>query len=269
MYRLLVTYKFENQKNRDGFLEAVTEDKIAQCTMKEDGCIRYEYEIPDSSTILLLHEEWRDKAAQEAHTHNTTMSRIKAYKVRFSAETNIEELEVDAADKTFMDLALERYSVRSFKSTPVEQEKIDAILKAARIAPTARNSQPQKIYVLKSEEAIRKINDNCRCIYGAPLVFAIGYDKSRICGVDEDRVYGFGEIDSTIVTTHMILEATEQGLGSCWVGLFHDADVREALGISDEVRITSLLPVGYAADDCVPADRHTEYRSDEEVVEYL
>lgn len=170
---------------------------------------------------------------------------------------------------SFMELAKARYSVRSFKNTPVEQDKIDAILEAARIAPTAKNSQPQKIYVLKSKEAVEKINTVCRCIYGAPLVFAVGYEKSRIFGESEERHYGFGEVDSTIVTTHMMLEAQEQGLGSCWVGLFHDEEVRGLFDIPDNVRITALMPMGYPADDCVPADRHTEYRDDSEVVEYL
>lgn len=169
----------------------------------------------------------------------------------------------------FMELAKERYSVRAFKSTPVEQEKIDKILEAAKIAPTAKNSQTQMIYVIKSPEALEKINSVCKCIYGAPLVFAIGYKSDETFGVAEDRVYGFGEIDSTIVTTHMMLEAWEQGIGSCWVGLFHDAEVHEVLGLPENIRITSLMPMGYAADDCKPADRHTMYRPDEEMVEYL
>ena len=169
----------------------------------------------------------------------------------------------------FMDLAKARYSVRSFKSIPVEDDKIAKILEAAKIAPTAKNNQPQKIYVLKSPESVAKINDHCRCIYGAPLVFAIGYDESRVFGISEERVYGFGEIDSSIVTTHMMLEAAELGLGSCWVGLFNDKEVREVLDIPDGIRITALLPVGYAADDCQPADRHEMYRPDDEMVTEL
>ena len=71
----------------------------------------------------------------------------------------------------FMELAADRYSIRSFSDRPVEQEKIDKILKAAQLAPTAVNFQPQMIYILKSEEAMAKINRLCRCIYGAPMVF--------------------------------------------------------------------------------------------------
>lgn len=269
MLSLLVTYKFNNQKDRDGFYEAVCDDKIAKCVMLEEGCIRYEYELPEDNEILLLHEEWKDKKCQEDHTKLAPFSRVKGFKTRFNAETILEELGCDDAEKSFLDLARERYSVRAFKSKEVEQSKIDKILEAARLAPTAKNSQPQKIFVLKSEAAIKTINEHCRCIYGAPLVFAIGYDESLIFGVDENRVYGFGEVDSTIVATHMILEAADLGLGSCWVGLFNDKEVRGALGIPDGIRITALMPVGYADDGCMPSERHTEYRSNEEVVQYL
>lgn len=270
MYSLLVTYRFNKREDRDGFYEAVCEDKIAKCVMVEDGCIRYEYEVPAEDTILLLHEDWKDKDAQQAHTHLAPFSRVKGFKVRFKATTELEELSADdAAGRSFMDLAKARYSVRSFKDTPVEDEKIEKILEAARIAPTAKNAQPQKIFVLKSAESVATINEHCRCIYGAPLVFAIGYEESRVFGISEERVYGFGEIDSSIVTTHMMLEAADLGLGSCWVGLFNDKEVRTALNIPDGIRITALLPVGYASDDCVPADRHEIFRPDEEMVEFI
>lgn len=169
----------------------------------------------------------------------------------------------------FLELAKKRFSVRSFKNTPVEDEKISKILEAARVAPTARNSQPQKIYVVREPEVIKGLKKASPCIYGAPLVFAIGYDTERTAKVDERRGYTFGEMDSGIVTTHMILEATDQGLGSCWVGMFVPEKVAEVLDLSENIKITALLPVGYPADDCVPADRHTIYRPDEEIVTYL
>ena len=92
MYSLLVTYKFDSKENRDGFLEAVTEDKIASIVKKEDGCVTYEYEVPEESTVLILHEEWETKDHQIIHTKQPTMNRIKAYKMRFGAETILEEL---------------------------------------------------------------------------------------------------------------------------------------------------------------------------------
>lgn len=77
----------------------------------------------------------------------------------------------------FMELASQRYSVRSYSDRPVEQEKIDLILKAAQLAPTAVNYQPQMIYVLRSEAAMEKNSRLCRCIYGAPMVFLICSDE--------------------------------------------------------------------------------------------
>ena len=170
---------------------------------------------------------------------------------------------------TFLELAKARYSVRAFKNTPVEKEKIEAILEAAKIALTAKNSQPQKIYVAQSAEALAIINEESPCIYGAPVVFVIGYDKNRECKVEDVRPgYGFGEQDASIVQTHMILEAADQGLGSCWVGYYKET-IREKLGLPENVEVTGLLPVGYPADSAEPSPRHTLYRDDAEMVEYI
>ena len=120
----------------------------------------------------------------------------------------------------FLELASQRFSVRSFSDKPVEQEKTDKILKAAQLAPTAVNFQPQMIYVLKSPEAMEKINHLCRCIYGAPMVFLVCSDERRTWKSQTEPGYSSGEMDCTIVCTHMMLEAWELGLGSVWVRLF-------------------------------------------------
>lgn len=161
----------------------------------------------------------------------------------------------------FLDLAAQRYSVRSYSSQPVEQEKIDLILKAAQLAPTAVNYQPQMIYVLKSPEAIDKINRICRCIYGAPLVFLICSDERRTWKSQTEPGYSAGEMDCSIVCTHMMLEAWEQGLGSVWVRLFDVAEVASAFGLPPYIKPICLLPVGYAAPGAKPyAPWHNVYR---------
>lgn len=169
--------------------------------------------------------------------------------------------------KDFLTLAKERYSVRAYKDTPVEEEKIARILTAGKLAPTARNNQPQKIYVVQSEEKRKALAAITTCTFGAPLVFVIAYDDTRsakglIC---ED--YDFGTMDASIVCTHMILEAAEQGLGSCWVGRFAETDVKKILNLGAHIHVCALLPVGYAADGSVPSERHEEYRDD--TVEYV
>ena len=166
----------------------------------------------------------------------------------------------------FLELAAERYSVRSYSDRPVEQEKIDRILKAAQLAPTAVNFQPQMIYVLKSEEAMAKINRLCRCVYGAPMAFLICSDERKTWKSQTERGYSSGEMDCSIVCTHMMLEAWEQGLGSVWVRLFDVKAVAKAFGLPPHIQPICLLPVGYASDGSVPyAPWHDVYRSIEEM----
>ena len=166
----------------------------------------------------------------------------------------------------FMKLAAEWYSVRSYSARPVEQEKIDQILKAAQLAPTAVNFQPQMIYVLKSDEAMAKINRVCRCIYGAPLVFLVCSDERKTWKSQTERDYSSGEMDCSIVCTHMMLEAWEQGLGSVWVRLFDVDAVAKAFDLPHYMKPICLLPVGYASEDAVPyAPWHDVYKPIEEI----
>jgi len=169
----------------------------------------------------------------------------------------------------FLNLARERYSVRRYRETPVEQEKIDAILTAASLAPTAQNNQPQKIYVVTGEDARKALAEITPCTFHAPVVFVIGYDESRSAkGMIYDG-YDFGNTDAAIVCTHMMLEATAQGLGTCWVGYFNEEKVKAALGIPEGICIRDLLPTGYAAEDSAPSDRHASSREAAEMVTYL
>ena len=170
----------------------------------------------------------------------------------------------------FMELASQRYSVRSYSEQPVEQEKIDLILKAAQLAPTAVNFQPQMIYVLKSETAMNKINRLCRCIYGAPMVFLICSDERKTWKSQTERGYSTGEMDCSIVCTHMMLEAWEQGLGSVWVRLFDVNAVAKAFDLPSYIKPICLLPVGYASEDSVPyAPWHDVYRDISEFTKEL
>ena len=160
----------------------------------------------------------------------------------------------------FLDLARERYSVRKFASTPVEDEKVQRILEAARLAPTGKNNQPQRIYVARSEEALGKMAEVSPCTYGAPLVFALCYDESEEWVDANDSTRHSGDIDAAIVGDHMIFAAWEQGIGSCWVLLFDPAKLVDALDIPEGVKPVVLIPMGYAAPDAKPAPRHEARR---------
>lgn len=169
----------------------------------------------------------------------------------------------------FLEMAKNRYSVRKFKAESVEDEKIAAILEAARLAPTACNYQPQKIYVVKSEEKRAALAKLTPCTFNAPVVFVVGYDADRSAKGMINETHDFGDTDAAIVCTHMMFEAYEQGLGSCWVGYFNEAAVREALGLAENVRVRDFLPVGYPADDAKPAALHEKSRDIKDIAEII
>ncbi len=160
---------------------------------------------------------------------------------------------------TFLELAKARYSVRSFKDQPIEDEKLNLILEAGRVAPTACNNQPQKIYVAKSEDARKKLA-SVRSTFDAPVILVVCYDRTRDWKNKLQPGYESGETDAAIVCTHMMLEAAELGIGSCWVGYFNSDQVSEVLGLPENVTVSALLPIGYPADDATPAPLHTQYR---------
>jgi len=169
--------------------------------------------------------------------------------------------------RDFLTLAHDRYSVRKFADTPIEQEKVEKILEAGRIAPTAVNSQPQMIYVAQSAEAIAKLNEVSPCIYGAPQCIILCYNDETVCKRGEFDNYG--QIDCAIVLTHMMMEATELGLGSCIVGYFDEARLVEAFNLPGNIHPLLLMPFGYAAEDAEPSPMHTQYRPEEETIAYL
>lgn len=165
----------------------------------------------------------------------------------------------------FLKIATDRYSVRSFSSTPVSQDSIDLILRAGQVAPTAVNSQPQKIYVVKSAEVMALMNEASPCMFGAPHCFVVCYTDANAVKRGEGT---YGEIDATIVLTHMTLEAASLGIGSCIVGYFDEGKVRSALQLPEAVHPVLLLPFGYASADAAPSEMHSSYRDLTETVEY-
>lgn len=166
----------------------------------------------------------------------------------------------------FTELAKARYSVRSYKETPIEPEVLREIIEAGLVAPTARNFQPQRVFVASSEKSREALASVCRFTFGAPVVLVVGYDRDRCWKNKLDGGAESGETDAAIVTTHMMLAAAEAGLGSCWVGYFSPEEVRAALGLPESVKVTALLPIGYPSDDSTPASFHGEFRPIEEIV---
>ena len=101
------------------------------------------------------------------------------------------------------------------------------------------------------------------------MILVVCYDRTRDAKNRLTPGYGFGETDAAIVCTHMMLEAAELGIGSCWVGWFHAEQVSEVLDLPENVTVSALLPMGYPADDAKPAPLHTQYRELDDIVSVI
>ena len=166
---------------------------------------------------------------------------------------------------SFYELASERYSVRKFKDTPVPDEIVKKILKVGRLAPTACNKQPQQIIVLKSPEGLALLRKCTECHYNAPLAFIVCYDKDKAWKREYDGKCS-GDVDASIVSTHMMFEAWENGIGSTWVMYFIPEAVKTEFGLPDNIVPVSVLVMGYP--DAEPSPRHFQRDDPDESVIY-
>lgn len=169
----------------------------------------------------------------------------------------------------FIELAKTRYSVRSFSKKQIETEKVNLILEAGKVAPTACNLQPQKIYVLQSEDSINKLSEVCKCIFGAPTVLLITAEQSKAWKNPFSDNYNTIDIDCSIVNTHMMLQAWELGIGTCWVGFFDLAKVAEHMELPKDEKIIAILPMGYPSDNAKPMPAHFQRNELAQTVKYL
>lgn len=167
----------------------------------------------------------------------------------------------------FSQLIKERYSCRKFKDILVEQEKIDKILEAAMVAPTAVNRQPQRILVLTDKEKLVSLKECTRFDFDAPLCFVVCADKEKAWTRKYDGKNS-ADIDTSIVITHMMLQAQELGLGTTWVMSLDPFKAREILNIPDNLDIVSFLPTGYPADDVEINPLHNTFIDMDEMVKY-
>ena len=168
----------------------------------------------------------------------------------------------------FLELAEARYSVRKYSGEPIAQEEMGRILQAGQVAPTAANKQPQRIYVLQSDEALAKVRGLTRFHFDAPVVLLICSDAERSHKMPDG--HDCGPIDAAIVTTHMMLEAADLGIGTCWVRGFDKFAVADAFGLPDGVEPVAMLPMGYPAEDSHPwPGAHDKRLPLEETVAFL
>lgn len=168
----------------------------------------------------------------------------------------------------FEALAKARYSLRKFDPRPVEQEKLDLVLEAGRNAPTAHNLQPQRIFVLRSPEALEKA-DRCAGVhFHPPLMLVVAYDAAEAWKREGDGK-NHGEIDAAIAVTQMMLQAADLGLGTTYVGMFEPEKLLEEFPEMAGLTPIALLPIGYPAENAHPARLHGSRKPMEELVKYL
>ncbi len=165
----------------------------------------------------------------------------------------------------FLDLARRRCSVRAFEKRPVEPDKVDRILEAARVAPTARNLQPYRLLVLDEPDALARLSKACRT-FDAPLAIVVIGDNNEVWVRPYDAKDSL-DIDASIVTAHMMLEAEDLGLGSCWVCSFRPEVVRAEFGVPGHLTPVNVLVFGYPSGPKKSPTRHdTERRPLSETV---
>jgi nitroreductase len=168
----------------------------------------------------------------------------------------------------FIDLAKTRYSCRKFSDRAVDKDKLDRIIEAAVAAPTAKNLQPWKLWVLQSDEAMEKVRAVTACHFGAHVMLAVGgYAKDAWVRPFDGR--NFEDVDAAIVGTHIMMAVQDMGLGTTWVGFFDEPKMKELFPEMADYDLVALFPIGYPADDASPADRHNMRKAKEELVHYV
>ena len=168
----------------------------------------------------------------------------------------------------FMRILESRYSCHAFNRLAVSEAKLDMILQAGRLAPSAKNFQPTRIWVIKSEEALARLNTVCDC-YGAPVVLVVGCRNEEAWVRPYDGINA-GKTDAAIVLTHMMLTATDMDLANMWIWDFNPSKMRETFPEMREHGIYGLLAIGHpAADGGKPTERHAQRKSLEEMVTTL
>ena len=157
----------------------------------------------------------------------------------------------------FLDLAKRRFSARKYLKKKVEREKLDIILEAGRVAPTAEDGQPQRILVVDDERGLIELESGGNP-YRAPLALVVCADVTDSFHDPETDRDSY-EVDAAIVATHMMLAATDLDLGSIWIGQFDRESVKRSFNLPEEWAVVGMLLIGYA--DCeADTDRHRTTR---------
>ena len=161
-----------------------------------------------------------------------------------------------------------RYSCRAFASTPVEQDKVDRILEAGRIAPTAVNKQPVHIWAVSNHDTLEAIKGVTRSNYGAPVILVVGCRPSDAWVRRYDGKNG-ADVDAAIVSTYLMLAAENEGLATLWVGSFDPSLLAGLLPGTEGYELMAMINVGYPAAESAPSPMHDARKPLDEFVTRL
>ncbi|MFA5238622.1 MAG: nitroreductase family protein [Phycisphaerae bacterium] len=164
-----------------------------------------------------------------------------------------------------MDLANKRYSVRNYKTAPVPHEKVLRCIEAARLAPSACNSQPWKFVIVDAPELLKELTsaafkgllDFNNFAFKAPVLVLIVSQRQKLSAKFGSIVKkkNFQQMDIGIAAEHFCLQAAEEGLGTCMLGWFNEAKVKKTLSIPKLKRVELIITVGFSADEKPPSKK--------------
>jgi nitroreductase len=180
-------------------------------------------------------------------------------------------------ESKILEIIKRRHSVRSYLDRPIEEEKLLTVLEAARLAPSASNSQPWHFYIVRDKDKIAALAGKMPLgsqliansfIAQAPVVVVATAGPlsflSRIASFVVNKKWYY--LDLGIALEHMVLTACELGLGSCWIGWFDQAKVKQLLALPEGEEVIALLPLGYPSDPAVPPKNRKELKA---IVKYV
>ena len=159
----------------------------------------------------------------------------------------------------------ERTATRKFQTKKVEEEQLLKILEAGRLAPTAKNIQPQIIIVIQSEKGLEKIRNASPCTYNSQTILLVCSNKEQAFHKEEYSTY---EMDACIVATHMMLEATNIGVDNIWVEMFDKEKIKTDFDLPEELEPICLIPLGYRTEDAPENPNHYKRKELDEIVWY-
>ncbi|WP_310603704.1 nitroreductase family protein [Anaerosporobacter sp.] len=163
----------------------------------------------------------------------------------------------------FKQVITERETVRKFDGKKPSEEQLKSVLEAGRIAPTAANCQPQRVYVLESEDALKKMDEAHPCRYNASTVLMVCADKSVALDLNGASSY---EVDASIVATHMLLSAYNEGVDSVWLGVFEPEKVQKIFEVPKNILPVGVIDLGFRTEDYEGNPMHSKKNSMETMI---